>query len=171
MRIKLTSIMVDDQEKALRFYYGRARVQEETRLPGWRVSLDHGRVGGRAGRCRARARAECQSSGEDLSGRDVCAGYSRRSVPSVGHPPRVRAAVGRRSRVPPAAYVRRTRDARHLCGHVRQPGAALSAVIAHAQSAVRRERSERAVTSHVVTRPFRRTYVSRPSRAAKPRGR
>ena len=41
MRIKLTSIMVDDQEKALKFYTEVLGVSKETRLPSWGVSMDY----------------------------------------------------------------------------------------------------------------------------------
>ena len=54
MRIKLTSIMVDDQDKALAFYTDVLGLREEARHPGRRVPVDHGRLAGGARRPRAR---------------------------------------------------------------------------------------------------------------------
>ena len=90
MRIKLTSIMVDDQDKALgstRTYWA----SEEARYSGRRVPMDHRRLAGGARRSRARARAERQSRRQGVSGSDVRAGHSARRVRGRGHRRGVRA--------------------------------------------------------------------------------
>jgi catechol 2,3-dioxygenase-like lactoylglutathione lyase family enzyme len=46
MRIRLTTVLVDDQDKALRFYTDLLGVQEETRHSGRRISVDHRDVAG-----------------------------------------------------------------------------------------------------------------------------
>ena len=75
MRIKLTSIMVDDQDKALRFYTEIWGLRRSTifRLV---IPVDYRYVGGRARGCRAGPGTERQSGRQDLPGSDVPAGHS-----------------------------------------------------------------------------------------------
>ena len=61
MRIKLTSIMVDDQDKALRFYTEVLGFRKKHDIPVGEDPMDHGHLTGRARRPGTRAGTECQS--------------------------------------------------------------------------------------------------------------
>ena len=79
MRIKLTSLMVDDQSKALRFYTEVLGFTKKLRHSCRRVSMDHGHRR-RARRPRAGAGAECESRWQGVSRRDVRAGHPGRGL-------------------------------------------------------------------------------------------
>ena len=91
MRIRLTSIMVDDQDKALRFYTDVLGFKKKRDIPVGRVSLDHGDITGRSRRSGAGARAERQPGGQGVSDGDVRAGDSVGRLRGGRHRRRVQA--------------------------------------------------------------------------------
>jgi predicted enzyme related to lactoylglutathione lyase len=66
MKIKLTSVHVDDQEKALRFYTEVLGFVKKADFSQGPFSLAHGGITGGPGRDRAAARAQRQPGGQGL---------------------------------------------------------------------------------------------------------
>ena len=76
MRIKLTSIMVNDQDHALRFYTEVLGFKRKHDIPVGEYRLDHGDVARGTGRSGAGAGTKRQSGRQGVSGGDVLAGDS-----------------------------------------------------------------------------------------------
>ena len=80
MKIKMTSVYVDDQDKALRFYTEVLGFAKKDRLQPGPLSLADGSLARGAGRHRAAARAEQQPRGQNVSAGDVSTEPARRNV-------------------------------------------------------------------------------------------
>ena len=106
MRIKLMSIMVDDQEKALRFYTDVLGFKKKHDIP--------------VGEYRW-ITVTSPEGPEDVSGGDVFAGHSARRLRGDRHRGRVRPIDDEGRGVHTATGTGRTCDARRLRGHLREP--------------------------------------------------
>ena len=96
MKIKLTSVHVDDQEKALRFYTEVLGFVKKTDVSAGRVPLADGGLARGAGRRRTTSGAQRQPGREDLPAGAVRAEYAGGDVLHRRRPGRLRAHQGPR---------------------------------------------------------------------------